>query len=129
MTEERTRPTRAAEWVTFGVAAAIVLAVVVTILSLNGGSTSPPAPRVETGAVDERDGRFFVPVRVLNKGEETVQNVQVAATLTVDGEEEASADQVVDFLAGGDTADLEFVFEEDPAEGELEVVIGGYAVP
>ena len=128
MTEERRRPTKPAEWVTFGVAAAIVLPLVVTILVLAQRATAPPTPAVVVGAVDERDGRWFVPVVVENRGDETAENVQVTATLTLD-DGEATSDQVVDFLSGGDSAEVEFVFEDDPDEGELVVVIGGYGLP
>src|SRR5688572_18302152 len=128
MTEERRRPTRPAEWVTFGVAAAIVLGVIVTILVLARQSTTPPAPAVAVGEVTERDDRYFVPVVVENRGDETAQNVQVTATLTLD-DGEVTSDQVVDFLAGGDSAEVEFVFEDDPEDGELEVVIGGFGLP
>lgn len=126
--EERRRPAKPAEWATFGVAAAILVAVVAAILLQLQGPTAPPAPTVEVGAAQERDGRFFVPVVVVNRGDETAQNVQVLATLTLD-DGEVESDQVIDFLAGGEEEELELVFDEDPAEGELEVVIGGYSLP
>jgi uncharacterized protein (TIGR02588 family) len=126
--DERRRPTTPAEWVTFVIAASIVLAVLGLIAAQVPGGRDPAAPRVVVGRSVERDGRWFVPVTLENHGDETAENVQVIATLTVD-EEETEADQVVGFLAGGEREDVEFVFEDDPAEGELEVVVGGYAVP
>lgn len=127
MTESRRRPTTAAEWVTFAIALAVVLAVVGAIAS-QVSSTAPPAPVVEVGDVEERGGRFVVPVEVVNRGDRTAQDVQVTATLTLD-DGEVTSDHLVDFLAGGERSELEFVFEEDPADGELDVVVGGYALP
>ena len=126
--EERRRPAKPAEWVTFGVAACVVLAVVGLILVQVPGDQQPPAPVVRVGEAVERAGGFVVPVDVTNDGDETAQNVQVTATLTVD-DGEATSDQVIDFLAGGEEERLEFVFEDDPADGELEVVVGGYSLP
>ena len=127
-TQERRRPIQAAEWVTFAVASVIVLAVIGAILLQVPRSVAPPAPAGEVGAVEERNGAFFVPVVVANEGDETAQNVQVNATLTLE-DSEVTADQVIDFLAGGEREELEFVFEDDPSEGELDVVVGGFSLP
>lgn len=126
--DERRRPTKPAEWVTFGIAAALVLAVLGAILSQVAAPSTPPSPRVEVGTVEERDGQFVVPVAVVNEGDATAANVQVTATLTTD-DGESTADQTVDFLAGGEEQELEFVFEDDPVGGELVVRVGGYALP
>ena len=125
---DRRRPTTAAEWVTFGVAAVIVIGVIAAILSQVAATSSPPAPVVEVDAAVEREGRFVVPVTLRNNGDETAQDVQVTATLTTD-DGETTADQVLDFLAGGEEEELEFVFEDDPADGELVVEVGGYRLP
>ena len=126
--QERRRPIQAAEWVTFAVASVIVLAVIGAILLQVPRSVAPAAPAVEVGRVQERNGAFFVPVVVTNEGDDTAQNVQVNATLTLD-DGEVTADQVVDFLAGGEQEELEFVFEDDPDGGELDVVVGGFSLP
>ncbi|HUP87463.1 MAG TPA: hypothetical protein VM143_17560 [Acidimicrobiales bacterium] len=125
MSSEKKHP---AERVSFGIALVVVLAVVGAVLAQVPGSKEPAAPRVVVGRSQERDGRFFVPVAVKNEGDQTAENVQVNATLTIDGEEH-TADQVVMFLAGGETEDLQFVFEDDPAEGELVVEVAGFALP
>lgn len=128
MTDARRRPTTGPEWVTFALAAVIVLGILGTVLSQMVTEGSPPSPRVAVGAVAERDGSFIVPVRLTNDGDETAQDVQVNATLTTkDGE--TTSDQIVAFLAGGEEERLEFVFEDDPGDGELVVGIGGYRLP
>lgn len=129
MTEDgRRRPTTGAEWVTFGIAAVIVLAVLGAILSQVAAPSVPPSPTVEVQAAVERDGRFVVPVTLTNDGDETAEDVQVTATLTTD-DGETTSDQVVAFLAGGEEERLEFVFEDDPGDGELAVEVGGYRLP
>ena len=128
--DERARdPRTMAEWVTFAVAVALVLAVVALVLSEVPGGKVPPSPVAEVGEVEERDGRFFVPVRVENRGERTASDVRVEATLAVDGDEVEEADQLVDFLSGGEVEELEFVFDEDPDRGSLEIRVTGYRLP
>ena len=122
-------PRTAAEWVTFAVAVVLVLGVIALVVSEIPGGKAPPSPAVEVGGVGERDGRFVVPVRVENRGERTAADVRVDATLTVDGEDVEEADLLVDFLSGGEKEDLEFVFDEDPDEGTLDVRVTGYRLP
>ena len=117
-----------AEWVTFGIAVIVVVVVVGFIAVEIPGSKTPAAPGVEVGAVEERSGRFVVPVSVTNDGERTAADVQIVATLEIDGDETES-EATVDFLSGGEVEELEFEFEDDPADGELEVRVGGYQVP
>jgi uncharacterized protein (TIGR02588 family) len=124
------RPQRTgAEWVTFAIALVLVGVVVVLIILEIPGSKRPPSPQVKVGEVVERGEQFVAPVEVTNEGERTAENVQVSATLTIDGEEVATADQSLDFLAAGETQTLEFTFADDPADGELEVEVTGYLVP
>ena len=118
----------APERVTFAVALVVLLVVVALIVAEIPGSKDPASPRVSVGSVVVRDGHFEVPVAVDNVGEETAENVQVNATLTV-GDTEQTADQTIDFLAGGETEEVVFLFTDDPDEGELEVEVGGFAVP
>ena len=118
-----------AEWVTFAIACAIVLTLVGLIVVEMGKGDDPPvldARRV--GAVLELNATFSVPVEVRNGGQTTAANVQVTASLTIDGEV-AESDQVVDFLAGGETETLVFLFTDDPDEGELDIDVAGYAEP
>jgi uncharacterized protein (TIGR02588 family) len=117
-----------AEWVTFAVALVVVSAVIGLIAVEIPGGKRAPAPVLSVGAVEERGGRFVVPVSVRNEGERTAAEVQVVASLTVDGDE-VEGDQVVDFLSGGEVEELEFAFDDDPADGELDVRVAGYQLP
>lgn len=123
------RPGRsAAEWATFAIASALLLALVGYIVVQIPKSKAPAAPAATVSEVTERDGRFFVTVEVDNRGGRTAENVQVVASLTI-GEDETEGDQVVDFLAGGEMEEVEFAFDDDPASGELKVSVSGYTVP
>lgn len=118
----------AAEWVTFAITSALLLAVVVYIAAQIPTTAAPPAPAVAVSKIDERDGRFFVTVEVENRGGRTAENVQVVATLVI-GEDETEGDQVVDLLAGSEMEEVEFVFDDDPSTGDLTVSVTGYVVP
>lgn len=124
------RPARTvAEWVTFAVSVVILL-VLVGLIAVEAGEPDRPAlPRVvETGPVERHGEAFVVPVKVRNEGGATAETVQVVAELTI-GEEVLEADQSVEFLARDETAEVAFVFAEDPAGGTLDVRVTGFTVP
>ena len=117
-----------AEWVTFG-ASCTVLAVVVALIAVQLRDTHDPAmPVAITGEVRETDGRFSVDVRVTNEGDDAAANVHVNASLEIDGAT-AEGDQTIDFLARDQEAHLTFIFDDDPALGELTVAVTGFADP
>jgi uncharacterized protein (TIGR02588 family) len=93
------------------------------------GSNHPPAPTAsQAGPVRRAGDHFFVPVAVVNDGDATAANVQVTAELVI-GTQSYSGDQTIDFLGGGERAELAFSFDEDPAKGELGIRVSSYAVP
>ena len=125
-TDDRRTP---AEWTTLVVSALVLLGVVLAVVLELGKDRAPAAPVAElVGQPEERAGRWFVEVEVTNDGDETAAEVQVTASLDVDGEV-AEADQTIDFLAGGASEALVFAFDDDPAEGELSVEVAGFADP
>ena len=128
----RAAPARSgAEWVTLGVSCLVLLVLVALILgqAVFGGS-QPPAVRLRTEAVERRaGGLFYLPVRVTNTGDETAEAVQVLAELTVGGEVVEDGDQTIDFLSGGETHELEFVFTTDPATGTVDVRVASFQRP
>ena len=118
-----------AERVTFVIAILILLGVAGLIVAEAAATDTPPQPVAKRAGPDRRDGgRFFVPVEVHNHGDETAAAVQVVARITVDGKEH-QADQLIDFLAGGETARVEFVFEQDPAAGAFAVAVASFQEP
>lgn len=128
MTASRDRRT-AAEWVNFTIAAALVLAVAGAQVARVLGPESPAAPVARpAGPVTERGGMFQVPVDVVNRGDEAAANVQVNASLEIDGET-FDGDQTLAFLSGRETLRVVFVFDEDPDEGDLSVQVTGFSEP
>ena len=123
------RPARTtAEWTTFVVAVAILLAVIVAIVSEASRHHDDARP-VATVAQTQRSGDDYeVIVTVENRGDRAAASVQVVASLEIDGEA-TEGDQVVDFLAGGAEEELVFVFADDPDDGDLSVEVAGYSSP
>lgn len=117
-----------AEWVTFAVAVAVILVVVGLIVVKIPQDRRPPAPVARHGRPVERGARFVVPVSVENLGDRTARDVQVRAVLRID-DEEHEGEQLVDFLSGGETEEIEFVFDDDPGDGDLDVRVTGYSLP
>jgi uncharacterized protein (TIGR02588 family) len=117
------------EWITFGVSAVVLFVVVATLVGLafRESAAAEPVARLP-GPVREVDGQFFVPVDIVNRGDEGAAEVQVLAELTIGGET-TSGDQVIDFLGGGEVQQLTFAFDDDPASGEIIISVTGFAAP
>lgn len=120
-----------AEWVSFGVAAAILAAVagLVVYLWWSAPGAEPVLAVEQTGAVREAGGQFYVPFAVSNRGGATAESVVVQAELEVGGEAVEEGAQEFSFLAGGETEEGGFVFTRDPREGELRLRVGSYSLP
>lgn len=118
-----------AEWVTFAVSLAILVGVASLILFQVGDTSGPALPTVvKTGPVEQSKGKWLVPVEIRNEGGETAESVQITASFEAGGET-IEADQEVEFLAKGESAEVVFVFDQDPAGGKLDVRVAGYAAP
>jgi uncharacterized protein (TIGR02588 family) len=118
-----------AEWVTLAISVAILLVVVSLEAVQLRSEHSDPAPEAHrVGRERVVGGQHFVEVAVTNEGDATAANVQVSASLVIDGET-TEGDQTIDFLAGHETEDLVFVFDDSPSDGELTVAVTGFAVP
>jgi uncharacterized protein (TIGR02588 family) len=120
---------RAPEWIVFGISALVLLAIVAALIVLAFQGSDPAAPVAETpGAVRQVGERFFVPVQIVNDGDESAAQVQVQAELTIGGTT-STGEQVIDFLGRGERRQLTFVFEDDPGAGELAIGVVSFAEP
>jgi uncharacterized protein (TIGR02588 family) len=120
---------RAPEWIVFGVSVLILLAIVTALIVVAFQGSNPAAPVAEApGAVRQVGEQFFVPVEIVNEGDESAAQVQVQAELTIGGTTSTS-DQVIDFLGRGERRQLTFVFDDDPAGGELAIGVVSFAAP
>ncbi len=118
-----------AERVTVAVSVAVIVALVAVILTLWGRTAAPASLSVDTADPVAQNGQFSVAATITNDGSTTAAEVQVVAELRMPGSEPVEADQVVDFLAGGEEATVVFVFDDDPRDGELEVRVASYTDP
>jgi uncharacterized protein (TIGR02588 family) len=123
--EGRTGP----EWVAFGVSCAVIAVVVALIVLQMFETQQPAAPVAQVEAIQQIGASHHVRIAVTNEGTTTAANVQVSAELEIDGAVVGEGDQSIDFLAGDETEELVFVFEDDPADGELTISVAGYSVP
>jgi uncharacterized protein (TIGR02588 family) len=123
--EQGSRPNRtAAEWTTFAVSLAILLGLagLLTYQQLAGGArpaTIVVSPRLE--ALRREADAHYLPVEIANRGDTTVQDVRVRLSLTSEGRQPESAELLITFLAGGETARGTVVFREDPTRANLSI--------
>lgn len=123
--EGRTLP----EWVSFGVALVLVLALVGVFVADLLGEERPADPLARvSGPVQANGSAYQVPVTVRNGGDLTAADVQVTAELSL-GSTTLTAEQTIPFLAGGAEKRLVLVFDRDPAGGDLEVRVASYSKP
>lgn len=119
-----------AEWITFAIAASILVAVVgLVVYDWQVAQNRPPAFRVEiTETARVTDGRYYVPFTITNTGRRIARTVQVTAELHLDEVTEAG-EQQIDFLSGSERKRGSFVFSHDPQAGELTIRVASYSLP
>jgi uncharacterized protein (TIGR02588 family) len=121
-------PRTTAEWVSLAVSVTVLLLLVALIVAQIPDGDRPAASEARIERIRLVADTFHVDVSVHNHGDKTAANVQVSADFSV-GDEAFSGDQTIDFLSGGEDRELSFVFDRDPASGNLRVAVTGYAVP
>jgi len=121
----------AAEWMTFVVAASILLGLVGLIFyDWQVSQNQPPAFTVTASeAVRVTDGRYYVPFTITNTGERIARGVQVTAELRLANADGETGEQQIDFLSGHEQKEGSFVFSHDPQTGELVVRVASYQLP
>lgn len=121
----------AAEWVTFIVASVILLGLVGLIFfDWQTNQNQPPAFAVTVSeAVRVTDGRYYVPFAITNTGGRIARMVQVTADLNIEGADDETGEQQIDFLSGHETKAGSFVFTHDPQGGDLVVRVASYRLP
>lgn len=123
-----------AEWTTFSVAAAIVLALVAAVVfDWQVNQTRPPVFKLTVGEVLQVDERqYHLPFRITNTGGRIARTVQVMADLRLMGPQgpvEEHGEQQIDFLSGQEQKQGSFVFTYPPSNGELVVRVASYGLP
>ena len=75
------------------------------------------------------DGQSYFSAELTNHGDETAEAVQVRAELIAGGEIVDEGEQIVDFLSGGKTEELVFVFADVPPGAQVELRVASFKVP
>jgi uncharacterized protein (TIGR02588 family) len=129
--QSRSLPRTPAEWTTLGVVLLILAALIGPLIWYAIQPTDEAAFKVtvETSATAAREGRFYVPLRVLNSGDTTAEDVIVRATLLQDDQTSEEVEMTFTFLAGGEEAEAVAVFTKDPRRGTLEAGVTSYLIP
>lgn len=120
-----------AEWVTFGIATCILVALVGLILyDWLLSQNRPPAFQVEPiGEVQMIQSQYYLPFAITNTGGNIARSVQVVAELHLSHEPDETGEQQIDFLSGGEQKRGSFIFNHDPRTGELILRVASYRLP
>ena len=124
----RRRGRDAAEFVTLVVSIAVVAALIggVMYVQLARGDR---LPAIEVrAAVDElraEGGRFYLPVEIENTGDQAAASVLIVVIQRV-GEREVEHELLIDYLAGGGTADATAVLMEDPRRAGIRLEVRSF---
>ena len=114
----------------FAIATAIILVLAGSIGWLWAQPSDPAHVTVEMlGEPRVVDESSYYSAELTNHGDETAEAVQVRAELIADGEVVAEGEQIVDFLSGGKTEELVFVFTDVPTGAQIELRVASFKVP
>lgn len=110
-------PRRVAEWITFGVSLALVLALAA---HLAWRLREPASERVDArvaprfAEVTEQAGRYVLPLDIVNSSARTIRDLQVRIDYRGEGGERRSLDVLVDYLGQGSQQVVYTYFRLDP---------------
>jgi uncharacterized protein (TIGR02588 family) len=120
-----------AEWVTFGVSAAILSTIIGLVLYVWLGQQRQPPILSATYKKEIRtaNGQFYVPFTLTNEGGETVESVRILAELETGNSSKEQGEQEIDFLSGGEEREGAFIFSKNPTQGKLTLKVTSYKLP
>lgn len=126
---KRRAPSRdAAEIATLVLSIAVVAALIggVLYVQLARGDRAPAIHATAVPAeVRAEDGRYYLPVRVENVGDQAAEAV-VVVVMHRRGDREVEHELVIDYLAGHGSADATAVLGEDPRRSEVTVELRSF---
>lgn len=111
-----------AEWAALGVALLLLTTVVGIVVWLWVTDLGEPARfTITRGQLRSEKQQFYLPIVVMNTGDETASQVQLQGKLLVDGREEI-VDTTFDFVPGHSQVEAILIFSADPGAAEVRVV-------
>ena len=118
------------EWTVFALSLLVVLTTAGLLIHEHLTLGQEPAdPQIMLGAPEAHDGYFAVPVKVVNRGDNTAESVQIEVELRLDGGESEKAEVQLEYLPRQATRHAWVTFRHDPREGKLEGRVLGYQKP
>ena len=94
------------------------------------GDDNPPVLSVNKDVkIRQVEQQFYVPFTVSNSGGATAESVEVVAKLLAKNGDIETARQEIDFLSRKEKRQGEFIFINDPQQGELTVRVASYKLP
>jgi uncharacterized protein (TIGR02588 family) len=119
-----------AEKVSFGISLSIVGIIIALILyTWITGDTNPPVLAVTTTQTRQVAQQYYVPFTVTNWGGETAEAVEIVGELSLPGGKTETGMQEIDFLSRQEKRSGEFIFSQNPQQGELTVRVASYRLP
>ena len=93
------------------------------------GDNNSPVLSVTESSVRQVNSQYYVPFTVTNYGGETAASVEIVAELTLSPEVVETGTQQIDFLSRQEERSGEFIFSQDPQQGELTIRVASYRLP
>jgi uncharacterized protein (TIGR02588 family) len=120
-------------WLEWGVFALSLLFVLTTAGLLIHEHVSlghqPADPQIMLGPPEAHAGYFAVPVKVVNRGDNTAESVQIEVELRLDGGASEKAQVELQYLPRRATRHAWVTFRHDPRKGKLQSRVLGYQKP
>lgn len=117
------------EWTVFGVSAVLVLGTLAFLIHDASKERTPPDVIVEVGEPARGAAGYRLPLKIINRGGETAEDVHVEVVMEPGSGEEETADVVIAFLPRGSSREAWVTFREDPRSAKkLEARARGYEV-
>ena len=120
-----------AERVSFSISLFIVgIIVALVCYTWVTGDNNPPILSITTESkIRESDRQYYVPFTVANYGGETAESVEIVAELSLPGKIIETGRQQINFLSRQEKSFGEFIFTQDPHQGELNIRVASYKLP
>lgn len=120
-----------AEKVSFSISLSIV-SIIVALVSYTWvtGDNNPPILSITTeSSIRQINQQYYVAFTVKNDGGETAESVEIIANLRSQDNIVETGRQQIDFLSRQEKRSGEFIFTQDPQQGELNIRVASYKSP
>jgi uncharacterized protein (TIGR02588 family) len=114
---------RFAEWISLGISAVLLLCLAGYLLLQ---ALTPDSPyllaeaRPLTAEVEQKGGRFILPIEITNRGRRTLRELKVEVRMTEPSGQADTRDLAIDYLGEQSTQKVFLYFEQDPRTLQIE---------